>query len=147
MADQLKVLNDDDPWYRDGLRFKCTGCGKCCTGSPGYTWVNEKEIESIAQYLKISIEEFGKRYLRKVINRYSLLEHSKTYDCVFLKDNQCQIYPVRPKQCRTFPWWPKNLKSLEDWKKAAKHCEGINPDAPLVPYAEIAEQLEIQIAD
>ena len=22
-----------EPWYKDGLRFKCTGCGDCCTGA------------------------------------------------------------------------------------------------------------------
>ena len=29
-----------EPWYRDGLRFECTRCGHCCTGAPGYVWVD-----------------------------------------------------------------------------------------------------------
>lgn len=128
-------------WYEEGLRFECTGCGKCCTGSPGYTWVSEKEIVEIAEFLKLTVEEFSRKYLRIVGEKISLLEHPRTYDCVFLKDKMCQIYPVRPKQCKTFPWWPKNLKSQEDWQNAAKECEGIHCNAPLVPSATIKEHL------
>ena len=38
----------NEPWYRDGLKFACTGCGDCCTGEPGYVWVNKAEIETLA---------------------------------------------------------------------------------------------------
>ena len=33
-------------WYADGLKFSCTGCGNCCTGSAGFTWVSEDEIDA-----------------------------------------------------------------------------------------------------
>lgn len=142
---RLNIVEEEKPWYAEGLRFECTGCGQCCTGSPGYTWVSDKEIVEIAQYLKITIDEFSEKYLRVVKDKISLLEHHRTYDCVFLKDKKCEIYPVRPKQCRTFPWWPQNLKSLADWKEAARHCEGIRFDAPVVPISTIHEQLNIQL--
>lgn len=141
MNDRLKVISDEQPWYQEGLRFECTGCGKCCTGAPGYTWVDEQEIQAIADYLNMPIDKFSRVYLRKVMNRYSLIEFSKTYDCVFLKDKKCSIYPVRPKQCKTFPWWLQNLKSKEAWEEAANRCEGINPKARLVPIEEIQENL------
>jgi len=140
----LKVIQDNPPWYAKGLRFKCTGCGQCCTGAPGYVWVIEEEIEQIADYLQLTTKEFSKKYLRKVKGRYSLIEMPKTYDCVFLKENKCQIYPVRPTQCRTFPWWPQNLKSEADWREAAKTCEGIQFDAPLIEFQEIEQQRAIQ---
>ncbi|MDB6081531.1 MAG: hypothetical protein JWO53_803 [Chlamydiia bacterium] len=124
-------------WYKDGLKFSCTQCGKCCGGSPGYAWVTEEEIQTIAEYLKISLEEFAKKYLRKVHGRWSLLEYSKTYDCIFLKEKKCSIYPVRPQQCRTFPWWTENLSSKEAWDETAERCEGIHEDASLVPFEEI----------
>lgn len=140
----LKVIQDDEPWYANGLRFECTGCGQCCTGAPGYIWVDEQEIQQIAAFLKLSLEEFSRRYLRRVKGRLSLLELPKTYDCIFLKDKKCQIYPVRPTQCRTFPWWPQNLKSEKEWKEAARYCEGICPDAPVVPLETIEQQRAIQ---
>ncbi|MCH9624993.1 MAG: hypothetical protein S4CHLAM123_01550 [Chlamydiales bacterium] len=132
-------------WYSKGLNFKCTGCGKCCTGSPGYVWVNEQEIEQMADFLKISPQEFRKLYVRRVGQRYSLLESKQTYDCVFLKDKQCALYGARPTQCRTFPYWPQNLSSQEAWDEAAQHCEGIDTKAPLVPIEQIEEQQLIQI--
>lgn len=145
MSHPLKLIKESEPWYQEGLNFKCTECGKCCTGSPGYIWVTEHEIIAIADFLNLSIDDFSARYLRVVDDRISLLELPKNYDCIFLKDKKCQIYSVRPKQCRTFPWWPKNLKSKEDWQEAAKFCEGINLEAPRVPIEIIQEQLSIHV--
>lgn len=140
----LKIIKDDVPWYANGLRFECTGCGQCCTGAPGYVWITKEDIVRMADYLKISINEFSRRFVRHAKGRLSLLENHKTYDCVFLKDKKCQIYPVRPIQCRTFPWWPENLKSEKGWQEAARHCEGINPDAPLVSREIIESALTQQ---
>lgn len=144
MNQPLHVLNEEKPWYSNGLNFKCTECGKCCTGVPGYAWVTEKEIYAIAEYLKLSVDDFFSRFIRRVDGRFSLIEMPKNYDCVFLRDKKCAIYPVRPKQCRTFPWWPQTLESEEQWLEAAKYCEGINSEAPLVPYATIKSELKIQ---
>lgn len=140
----LKVIPEDTPWYGEGLRFECTGCGQCCTGAPGYIWVDEQEIQEISTFLKLTIEEFSRRFLRRVKGKYSLLELPKSYDCIFLKDKKCQIYSVRPMQCRTFPWWPRHLKTEKDWHAAAAHCEGIHAKAPLVPRETIEQQRAIQ---
>lgn len=144
MSKTLKMIQDDPPWYAKGLQFKCTECGQCCTGSPGFVWVNENEIQQIATFLKLPVDEFSHRYLRRVDGHLSLIELPKTYDCIFLKNKKCQIYPVRPTQCRTFPWWPQNLKSEQDWQEAAKYCEGISSEAPLVQIETIQEQRSIQ---
>lgn len=130
------------PWYKEGLKFKCTGCGQCCTGFPGYAWVTEAEIKQIAIYLKMNLKQFRKRYLRQVNNRFALLEDPKNYDCVFLEGKKCSIYPVRPVQCRTYPWWHQNLKTEQDWEEAKKFCEGISDEAPVVPLKVIQEHLE-----
>ena len=63
-----------EPWYQDGLRFKCTRCGACCTGPPGYVWVTDKEIAAIAEFRGESVEETTSRYTRRVKNGDSLLE-------------------------------------------------------------------------
>jgi Fe-S-cluster containining protein len=144
---KLNLIKDEGAqpeasWYRDGLRFKCTECGQCCTGKPGYVWVEKEEIQNIAAYLNITVDKMMKTYIRQKDNRYALIEkRSMNYDCCFLKDKKCLIYPVRPKQCRTFPWWIQNLKSRENWNNAAKDCEGIRNDAPLISYEEIEKNL------
>ena len=130
------------PWYKDGLRFKCTECGQCCTGAPGYVWVSPEEAVNMAKFLKISLEEFIQQYTRRIGNRLSLREHPSNYDCVFLKGKRCEVYGARPKQCRTFPWWSENLESSESWKETANRCEGVNhPDAPLISLQEIQKHL------
>lgn len=130
-----------DIWYEEGLKFQCTQCGKCCTGSPGYTWITEDEIAACAAYLEMTPEEFGKKYLRKVGNKWALLEMPGNYDCVFLKNKKCRIYPVRPSQCRTYPFWHQNLTSKEAWLQAASFCEGIGQGEP-VPAEEIEKNIK-----
>ena len=132
-------------WYAEGLQFKCTECGKCCTGAPGYVWVQESEMQSMADFLAISLKEFKCLYVRRVGQRYSLVESRTTYDCVFLKDTKCKVYGARPTQCRTYPWWPQNLHSKEAWEETALRCEGINANASVVPFEKIEEQKLIQL--
>lgn len=143
MSEKLSLISEaeEKPWYKEGLRFECTQCGQCCTGAPGFVWVSAEEREKIAQYLNISQEEFSEKYLRHVDGRISLKEKSSSYDCVFLHNNRCTVYPVRPVQCRTFPWWATTLKSERMWKEAAQYCEGINEQAPIVPLEVIIENL------
>ena len=138
------MTNKLNVWYEEGLRFTCTGCGACCTGAPGYTWVSEEEIVAIAKFLNVSLEEMGNRYIRKVGNHFSLRENPKNFDCTFLEGKQCKIYPVRPHQCRTFPWWPGNLASEEKWKEAAKGCEGICNTGELHSREKIDETVHSQ---
>lgn len=132
-------------WYAKGLKFKCTGCGQCCTGTPGYVWVTPSEVAEMSAHLKISSDEFIQRYTRMEHGRMALLEKRQpngNYDCIFLKELKCTLYDSRPKQCRTYPWWKENLSSPEDWQEAAKICEGINhPDAPLISIGEIEKGL------
>ncbi len=131
-----------DPWYKEGLRFKCTGCGQCCTGSPGYVWIKEEEAQLMASALQISLEEFVRKYTRRVGNQISLRENPRNFDCVFLEGKQCKVYSARPKQCRTFPWWKENVETQALWKEASDRCEGINhPDAPLISLEEIQKGL------
>lgn len=125
-------------WYKDGLKFKCTGCGQCCTKEPGYVWLSPEEIDAMATHLGISQEKFIQTYTRSVFGRPSLREDRVNYDCVFLKENRCQVYHARPTQCRTFPWWKENLSSPESWQEVKKRCEGVDhPDAPVVPLGII----------
>jgi Fe-S-cluster containining protein len=131
------------PWYKDGLKFACTECGKCCTGEPGYVWISQEEIEDMAEALNISVKEFVQMYTREVDGELSLKEFPKTYDCIFLRDGKCMVYKARPTQCRTFPFWPENVESKEAWEDCAKRCEGVNHEhAPVIPLSVIEKTLK-----
>ncbi len=114
-----------EPWYRDGLKFKCTGCGDCCTGAPGYVWVNQEEIDAMAVLTEMDVDEFQHMYVREIGVRRSLKEFPNG-DCVFFDTEQrnCQIYEARPRQCRTWPFWNSNLKTPEDWDRTCEECPG-----------------------
>lgn len=132
------------PWYKEGLKFECTGCGKCCTGRGGYVWTNSEEIKKMAVLLGISVKEFKCRYVRSRDNRLALNEKKNAegnFDCVFLEGKRCKVYQERPIQCQTFPWWEENLKSEESWALAALDCEGMDENASLVSFEEIKKQL------
>ena len=88
---------NDQPWYKNGLRFRCTQCGSCCTGAPGFVWVNKAEIAALAAAIRLDIEEFQRRYVRKVGIRNSLIEMANG-DCVFFhqESRSCQVYEQRP---------------------------------------------------
>lgn len=133
----------DRPWYHRGLRFQCTGCGACCTGAPGYVWVNKAEIEAMAAALALDVAAFQSKYVRQVGIRKSLVERPGG-DCV-LFDNRtrtCRVYAVRPRQCRTWPFWARNLRTPGAWRRTARHCPGVN-HGPLVSRREIQARLDM----
>ena len=116
-------------WYQDGLSFECTGCGRCCTGAPGHVWVSEPEVERLAKRLQVSVEEFGRQYLRLARGRLSLVEKLNG-DCVFWeKSAGCTVYEDRPDQCSSWPFWHGNLTSREDWDEVSEDCPGCNRGA------------------
>src|SRR5437899_11026538 len=57
----------EEPWYQDGLRFRCTRCGNCCTGAPGFVWVEPEEIDAIAEFKGESLAHFEGLYTRLVL--------------------------------------------------------------------------------
>ena len=129
------------PWFHKGLRFKCTQCGDCCTGAPGYVWVNREEIAALAAHLGLDVADFEAKYVRKVGVRKSLIEYPNG-DCVFLKDRKCSVYEARPRQCRTWPFWESNLRSEEAWQRTCEVCPG-SGKGQVVPVEEILRQLAI----
>jgi Fe-S-cluster containining protein len=131
------------PWYIAGLHFECQECGGCCSGpGEGYIWVTKPEIQLIADFLKITVDNFRKEYLKRVGLRTTIIEHSYTKDCIFLRkidgQKKCVIYSVRPSQCRSWPFWSDNLSSPGAWNETAQKCPGINRGR-LYSYEEIQE--------
>jgi Fe-S-cluster containining protein len=130
------------PWYADGLRFTCTRCGKCCTGEPGFVWVNDEEVQAIAERLELSLEEVQGRFTRMLHGRRTLKEKLNN-DCIFYdSESGCTIYEIRPRQCRTWPFWESNLKSQETWDRTEQVCPG-SGEGELIPLEEITRRLKV----
>jgi Fe-S-cluster containining protein len=92
-------------------------------------WLTTEDMERMAAHLPLPFDEFTRRFVRKVGNKYSLVEKFN-YDCTFLTRDKtgkagCMVYEARPMQCRTWPFWKENLKSPAAWQKASGRCPGM----------------------
>ena len=131
-----------EPWFADGLSFECTRCGNCCTGAPGYVWVDEDEIEKLAANRGEPVREFTALYVRSARGKKTLREKPNG-DCVFFEAGKgCTVYSVRPKQCRTWPFWESNVESPEEWQRTAENCPGMN-HGELISVEEIVLRVKV----
>lgn len=136
-------------WFAGGLRFRCLApdCVACCSGKrgAGYVWVSYTEMLALAEFLALDFDDFTRRFVRQVGQRHSLIE-KPNFDCVFLKDGGCSVYPARPTQCRTYPFWHEIMANQNTWQQHSTECPGISRDSPLVPEDEVARQLQVDRA-
>lgn len=133
---------EQQPWYQNGLRFECTQCGACCTGAPGYVWVNDEEVQAIARYLDKPVGEIRLLATRPAKGKVSLREHANG-DCIYFdpRSRRCTVYPVRPVQCRTWPFWSGNVSSPEAWAETGQGCPGVGR-GQIVPLEVIQTRIE-----
>lgn len=99
----------------DGKEFECKKCGACCKWE-GIVLLTPDDINRIANYQSVNKEKFLEEHTRKYKTNIVLKNKTNSSSCVFLKDNKCSIWDVKPKQCADFP------------KKFEKRCPGFSID-------------------
>jgi uncharacterized protein len=107
--------------------FQCDMCGECCRGFGG-TYVTEREIGEISNYLKTTPELFVEKYCEMSCSQPVLAQKKDGY-CVFY-DKKCTIHPVKPHMCRAWPFIEAVVKDVSNWKAMAGSCRGIRTDFP-----------------
>ena len=118
----------------DGLRFRCTMCGNCCTGAPGTVALGESDVAALSSRLGLRPASFIEQYTKPMDGGLSLTERLTAFgwDCVFLDRTSvlgkavCGVYEDRPLQCRTWPFWKRNLETPRSWDQASQTCPGMN---------------------
>jgi Fe-S-cluster containining protein len=107
------------------FKFECiAGCSNCCRLSDGFVFLTEDEANNIAEYLHKPIEEIHKWFIKRLDDRFCLVDGENEH-CIFLENDRCLIYPVRPQQCKDYPFWPEITSSEDRWIKEKKVCPGI----------------------
>ncbi|TWU17383.1 Flagellin N-methylase [Novipirellula galeiformis] len=140
MAKKQSLKESPAPWYADGLRFECSQCGDCCSGEPGFVWVNEDEIADLANAMNMDVDSFEHQFVRQVGANKSLKEYPDG-DCILLdpETRKCSVYDSRPIQCRTWPFWDSNLATKKDWNETCSVCPG-SGKGRVFSFAEIEIQ-------
>lgn len=85
-------------------RIDCTKCANCCKVLRPI--LDKDDIERISKHLDMTTKEFIDAYLVK--KQDGDLEFRKM-PCVFLAENKCRIYDVRPRTCMEFPYLDKDV--------------------------------------
>jgi uncharacterized protein len=114
----IRVDETATPYYH------CQRCGNCCRW-PGDVRVTDAEVEGIAEFLGLPLEQFITEFTHLNANRTGLsLIEAAGGACIFLEgQNHCRIQPVKPKQCAGFP----NEWRFPGWRQV---CEAVEGEAP-----------------
>jgi uncharacterized protein len=101
--------------------YACQRCTACCRW-PGEVRVSEAEVEAIAGFLGVPVEEFVQNHTRLTAQRtgLSLLEEADGR-CVWLDGRDCRLQRVKPSQCRGFP----NAWNFPGWREVCEAVEVI----------------------
>ncbi|MDH5374266.1 MAG: YkgJ family cysteine cluster protein [Candidatus Bathyarchaeota archaeon] len=113
--------------YPKHVRFRCVRCALCYGDT-------EDRVRSIL-LLKTEADRISKRTLIGLDNFAEKIEGFDPYiyqirkiedgKCVFLKDNSCSIYKMRPLICRFYPFQLKNLRNSRYAFTYTDECPGI----------------------
>ncbi|MDX9788239.1 MAG: YkgJ family cysteine cluster protein [Desulfobacterales bacterium] len=106
--------------------FECQRCNDCCKGYGG-TFVTEKDIQAISEYIGVPPERFVDAYCR-FSGKKPVIAQGKDGYCVFLTADGCGIHPVKPKMCRAWPFIESVLRAPENWRIMAGACPGMRTD-------------------
>ena len=93
--------------YPTELRFQCTKCGICCGDTQEKTrhiLLLTAEAEQIATATSQPIAKFAVKIEGKAPYSHEMKKTIENGKCVFLENNSCTIYPLRPLICRFYPF-------------------------------------------
>lgn len=128
-------------WFTKGLRFTCTQCGDCCSGKPGFVWVNDDEIDALAGQLQLPVHEVRAMHTFQTPRGRSIRERANG-DCIYYEAGKgCTVYEARPRQCRSWPFWESNLETPEAWNRTVGICPGAGK-GELISENEIVARMQ-----
>ncbi|MBU0757373.1 MAG: YkgJ family cysteine cluster protein [Nanoarchaeota archaeon] len=79
-------------------KIDCKNCANCCKALNHV--LNEDDIERISKHLDVTKEDFVSKYTLK--NKDNEI-HIRQMPCVFLAENKCSKYDIRPEACKEYP--------------------------------------------
>ncbi len=114
--------------YPIAVRFRCTKCGLCCGDTPEkirHIILLKTEAEHIARTTSQLISKFAVKTEGKALYTYEIKKVSENGKCVFLENNRCTIYSLRPLVCRFYPFEMKTTSPRKHKFTSTDECPGI----------------------
>jgi uncharacterized protein len=114
--------------YPAEIGFGCSKCGLCCGDTPQKTrrvLLLKSDTERIVAKTKRKISTFATENAGKQPYVYEMRKNPQNGKCVFLQQNQCSIYKVRPLICRFYPFELSTDENGVYTFKATEECPGI----------------------
>jgi Fe-S-cluster containining protein len=93
--------------YPDAVRFRCVKCGICCGDTKEKTrhvLLLKPEAEQIAKATSQTTTQFAVKINDAEPYGYEMKKKAEDGKCVFLENDRCTIYSVRPLICRFYPF-------------------------------------------
>jgi Fe-S-cluster containining protein len=111
------------------VRFKCVKCGICCSNTTEKTrhiLLLSEEAEKIADATKQRVSQFAVKIEDKAPYALEMKKTGEDGKCVFLADNRCTIYSLRPLICRFYPFELKPDEAELYMFFCTDECPGVN---------------------
>jgi Fe-S-cluster containining protein len=115
--------------YPATVRFRCAKCGICCGDTKDKIrriLLLKPEAEQIAKTTAQPISNFVIKNTNRTPYTYEMKRTKEDGKCVFLENNLCTIYPVRPLICRFYPFELKPAHNRKYKFLFTEECPGIN---------------------
>jgi Fe-S-cluster containining protein len=130
--------------YPENVHFQCTRCTKCCGDTPTKTRhiiMIEVEARKIGEATLQPIVAFAHRIEGRTPYVYQMRKN-QTGKCLFLNEDSCTIYALRPLVCRFYPFELKPRKKGGLVFSFTDECPGIGEGKRLAleEYRELVRE-------
>ena len=115
--------------YPSAVRFRCIKCGNCCGDTKEkirHVLLLKTEAEQISKTTLRPILDFAVKIEGRAPYSYELKKTAEGGCCIFLENNRCNIYPLRPLICRFYPFELKIAVNQKYEFLFTDECPGIN---------------------
>lgn len=118
--------------YPKGIAFICLRCGLCCKDSsykPRLILALRSEVRRISKRTGLKPYDFAEDSGKQTYGY--ILKKREDGSCIFLRNNNCSIYKMRPLVCRFYPFYLKQVGNKDYVFSFTKECPGLGRGKPL----------------
>lgn len=114
--------------YPRNIRFECDRCALCCGDTENRKrsiLLLETEVQLISKKTSMKINDFAETTEGFEPYIYKIKKRTEDGKCIFLKENLCSIYSLRPLICIFYPFQLENVGRRRYTFLYTNECPGI----------------------